>query len=396
MSLPIQLRATRRIRPGRFFGAAPIRLRLPRKRQARILQPATEVGVPSHHSFRGQPRAMDPKVPAGERADASESPLVLLVNDEEWTARSLDAVLRPRGYSVLLAYTAQQGIELSRKTRPDCILVDYGLPDMTGADLSARLREIPTVRASTPLFVISTRSIPRPERLHCLRNGAWDVLQLPFDTEEFLLRMERFGDAKRDADRALEGGHVDPWTGLYNSLGLTTRLREILAEAVRHDRPLACVAVGFDGRSAESPADLEDRPAHGFVRENDGPTPDRDEQRSRDQGIAQTLASVTRISDIIARIGKNDFVVVAPSTDEQGARRLADRLLDAFRRERSTSDVAVQEDLHPRAGYHASRHPAPEGLRPDDFLTRATHALRRAQADDDGSWIRGFDPSELD
>ena len=327
------------------------------------------------------------------RTRVDGSPLVLLVNDEEWTARSLDTVLRPNGYAVLLAYTGQQGLDLASKVRADCILIDYGLPDMTGADLAERLRKIPTIRPSTPILVISGQSLPRADRLRCLENGAWDVLKLPFDTDEFLVRLDRYLGAKRDADFALDQGHVDPLTGLYNVQGLTKRVRELLADAVRHDHPLACVALGLsDLRGADAGGAVE---AGGEGTENAaaGSTAAQSEEAARTaEVVARVLAAVTRVSDVVARVGNDDFVIVAPSTNEQGAQRLADRLFESFETHRADLGLPKTEGPSLRAGYHALDHPGSGELLPEDLLTRATLALRQAQSGED--WIKAFDFAE--
>lgn len=330
------------------------------------------------------------------RAQVEGSPLVLLVNDEEWTSRSLDTVLRPNGYAVLLAYTAEQGLDLASKVRADCILIDYGLPDMTGAELAERMREIPTVRDSTPLLVISARSLPRPQRLACLENGAWDVLKLPFDTDEFLVRLDRYLGAKRDADLALDQGHVDPLTGLYNVQGLTKRVREILADAVRHDHPLSCVALGLSGTRSEQERERESSGAPSESREEtlDEAAASRDADSDLASAVAKALTSVTRGSDIIARVGNDDFVIVAPSTNEEGAQRLADRLFEAFEAQRGDLGFPAGSEVDLRAGYHAMNHPQNGELLPEDLLTRATLALRQAQAEDHGEWIKAFDHAE--
>lgn len=327
-------------------------------------------------------------------AQVEGSPLVLLVNDEEWTARSLDTVLRPNGYAVLLAYTGQQGLDLAAKVRADCILVDYGLPDMTGADLVERIRSMATVRESTPILVVSTRSLPRPTRLECFEAGAWDVLKLPFDTDEFLIRIDRYVGAKRDADVALEQGHVDPLTGLYNVQGLTRRVTEILADAARHDHPLACLALSLTGTSAESDPVKATRMLEDAVREGARGAAGDEPRASSVESIAKALAGVTRVSDIVARVGNDDFVIVAPSTDEEGAQRLADRLFETLEAHRTQSGVPGIDTTNLRAGYHAMNHPKPGDILPEDLLTRATLALRQAQAEESGERIRAFDFSE--
>lgn len=285
------------------------------------------------------------------------TPLVLVINDEEWTTRSIESILKPRGYAVLMAYTGRQGLELASKIRPDLLLVDLRLPDVTGTDLCARLRELPTVRPSTPMLLFTSGSIERNERLAAFRSGAWGILQPPFHPEELLAQLEPFVAAKRDADQAFETAHLDPLTGFYNMRGLLRRVVEITADTARSRRPLACVALGpmrrGDGEEDEAPTEE-------FVR-----------------SLGNILLSVTRLSDAVGRMGDDDFVIVAPGTDETGAARLVERIGEAI--ENGSGQDAGLRDLDLKAGYYAARGEGSDTVVPEELLRRATDALRKAQ-----------------
>jgi two-component system, cell cycle response regulator len=291
-----------------------------------------------------------------DRSRVLGTPLVLVINDEEWTTRSIESILKPRGYAVLMAYTARQGLELASKIRPDLLLVDLRLPDMVGTDLCARLRELPTVRPSTPMLLFTSGAMERAERLAAFRAGVWGVLQPPFNPEELLAQMEPFIAAKRDADAAIETSHLDPLTGFYNMRGLLRRVVEITADTARSRRPLACVALGSaqpDGNGAGASPE--------FVR-----------------AVGNILLSVTRLSDAVGRMGDDDFVIVAPGTDEEGAARLVERIAQAV-------DEGAEESLdlkglkNLRAGFYAAAGSGPGTVVPEELLRKATESLRRAQ-----------------
>ena len=67
-------------------------------------------------------------------------PIVLLIEDQEWTARSLESILGPNGCAVFKAYTGHQGLDILRRVIPDLILVDCHLPDMTGTQVLRQLK----------------------------------------------------------------------------------------------------------------------------------------------------------------------------------------------------------------------------------------------------------------
>ena len=64
------------------------------------------------------------------REKAPVPPLVLIANDQEWSARSLESILGPNGYSVIRAYTGQQALDRARTAHPDLIILDAQMPDM--------------------------------------------------------------------------------------------------------------------------------------------------------------------------------------------------------------------------------------------------------------------------
>lgn len=294
-----------------------------------------------------------------------ETPLVLLINDEEWTTRSLESILRPEGYAVLTARSGKQGLELASKVRPDLLLVDLRLPDVTGIDLCAQLREQVTIRPSTPILLFTSGPVRRQDELDALEVGAWGILTPPFDSKELLARLRPFIAAKRDADKALEACFLDPSTGFYNLQGLIRRVTELSAETTRGHRPLACLVLG----PALDDADLPGEHVDAMPSE---PEPGRSFQ--------DVLLTSTRLSDVVGRVGESDFVIVAPDTDQDGAVRLAERLLLAVD-EQSERDLDLAR-LRMRAGLYAVSGSEPDTVVPQEFLRRATAALREAQSNE--------------
>ncbi|MEQ1858060.1 MAG: response regulator [Longimicrobiales bacterium] len=299
------------------------------------------------------------------------TPLVLLVDDQEWTSRSIESILKPKGHVVLKAYTGQQALDLVQKVSPDALLVDVHLPDIDGIDLVRQLKASPTIHSSTPILMITGGSVGRAERLEALGAGAWDILTHPVDPNELLLRMETFVRAKQDADRVRDEGLTDPGTGFYNARGILKRAKEIGADAVRFDRPLTCVAFGPN--------------SFGMTGQVDEAILDIITER-----VAAALRSVTRVSDTVGKLGPGEFIVVAPGTDEGGAVRLADRVFEAIEASRQGPDMIDPQILRQvRAGVSATK--GDEPATPEDLLLRATVALRKAQADDGSFRVRAYD-----
>jgi CheY-like chemotaxis protein len=92
-----------------------------------------------------------PELPA---LAASKNLRILVVEDNHDSADSLRKLLELCGYSVTVAYSSREGLDAARKTRPDIVLCDIGLPDSDGYALAAALRSNP-VTASARLIAVT-------------------------------------------------------------------------------------------------------------------------------------------------------------------------------------------------------------------------------------------------
>jgi two-component system KDP operon response regulator KdpE len=124
-------------------------------------------------------------------------PLVLLVEDEPPLRRFLRAALTARGFRLVEAETVAAAQIAATSQSPDLILLDLGLPDGDGIDLTRSLREWTEV----PILVISARGRDA-DKVLALDAGADDYVTKPFGVEELLARMRV---ALRHAARARGG-----------------------------------------------------------------------------------------------------------------------------------------------------------------------------------------------
>lgn len=131
---------------------------------------------------------------------AAPAPLVLLVEDEPQMRRFLRATLPRHGYRLVEAETASSALLEASTRAPDLILLDLGLPDLDGVEVTRRLREW----SATPIIVISARG-QETDKVEALDAGADDYLTKPFGTDELLARMRV---ALRHRLRAAEGAET--------------------------------------------------------------------------------------------------------------------------------------------------------------------------------------------
>ncbi len=130
-------------------------------------------------------------------------PLVLVVEDEPEMRKFIRATLTSRGYRLLEAERASEGMQLLTSHNPDLVLLDLGLPDSDGIDLTRQLREWSRV----PVIVLSARG-REDDKVAALDAGADDYLTKPFGVNELLARMRV---ALRHAEAARGGAEVQSY-----------------------------------------------------------------------------------------------------------------------------------------------------------------------------------------
>jgi diguanylate cyclase (GGDEF)-like protein len=304
------------------------------------------------------------------------TPLVLIANDQEWSARSLESILGPNGYSVVRAYTGQQALERARTAQPDLIILDAQMPDMHGFEVCRALRNDPRFSATTPIVITTSGPSGRTQRLEAYQAGAWEFLGQPLDGESLLLKLNTFLASKREVDSLREESLLDQRTGLYNMRGLARRAKEIGAEAFRRRDPLACVVFSPE---AEDEADEE--------------ALDSEDQRMSDQ-VGLLFRQAGRASDAIGRLGQNEFAIIAPATGPEAALRLVRRLGGAV--ESSPLPVRGGERcVRVRAGYCAVADFAESSVDAVELLLRATTAVRDLKREGDAERVRAFEQVPL-
>lgn len=115
---------------------------------------------------------------------SDEKELILLIEDEPQMRRFLRITLESHGYRFVEAGTAQEGLMQASMRNPDVVLLDLGLPDLDGLEVTERLREW----TQTPIIVISARE-QEQDKVKALDAGADDYLTKPFSAGELMARV---------------------------------------------------------------------------------------------------------------------------------------------------------------------------------------------------------------
>lgn len=109
---------------------------------------------------------------------------VLVIDDEQPIRRFLTTSLGVHGYQVFEAADGQTGLAAVVNYRPDLVILDLGLPDFDGAEVTVRLREWSQI----PIIILSVRD-QEQDKIAALDAGADDYLTKPFGIGELLARM---------------------------------------------------------------------------------------------------------------------------------------------------------------------------------------------------------------
>jgi two-component system KDP operon response regulator KdpE len=120
--------------------------------------------------------------------------VVLIIEDELQIRRFLRATLASHGFQIVEATTGQAGLQQAIEQPPDLVLLDLGLPDIDGLEVTQRLREWSKV----PIIVLSARN-QEHDKIAALDAGADDYLTKPFGVGELMARIRV---ARRHADQA--------------------------------------------------------------------------------------------------------------------------------------------------------------------------------------------------
>jgi two-component system KDP operon response regulator KdpE len=127
-----------------------------------------------------------------------EKELILLIEDEPQMRRFLRITLRSQGYRLVESETGNDGLAQAATRNPDVVLLDLGLPDLDGLEVTKRIREW----TQTPIIVISARE-QEQDKIHALDAGGDDYLTKPFNAGELLarIRVALRHASRRDADQ---------------------------------------------------------------------------------------------------------------------------------------------------------------------------------------------------
>ena len=109
---------------------------------------------------------------------------VLIVDDERAIRRYLHAALNAHGYIIYEGINGQEALSMAAAERPDLLILDLGLPDIDGVEVTRQIREW----SQLPIIILSVRE-QEGDKVAALDAGADDYLTKPFSTGELMARI---------------------------------------------------------------------------------------------------------------------------------------------------------------------------------------------------------------
>lgn len=109
---------------------------------------------------------------------------ILVIDDEETTVQLIAMLLERRGFEVIKAYRAEEGLRKAYRHQPELVLLDIMMPDMDGWEVCKRLREMSDI----PIIFLTARGEVR-DVVRGLEMGADDYVVKPYDNDELIARV---------------------------------------------------------------------------------------------------------------------------------------------------------------------------------------------------------------
>jgi len=265
-------------------------------------------------------------VPAGLSRDSWEQTLKVLVADDSPLYRKLvKETLSGKQYEIVLAKSGSHAMMLLSKEHFPLVITNWMMPDMNGIELCEHIRSNP--QQSYTYVIMLTGETEKSKVVRGLAAGADDYLTKPFDSGELLARVgvgRRIINLQRQMEsknRLLEElALTDALTGLPNRRAIEEWAPRQLSGAARHGYSFWVAMADLD--KFKSVNDAYGHEAGDIIIKR----------------FAQILRGDCRASDMCARIGGEEFVILLTHTSREGVLTLLERLRQQMESQRFMFD----------------------------------------------------------
>jgi two-component system, cell cycle response regulator len=253
-----------------------------------------------------------------ETMNPSSQPFTVLAVDDSAIYRKLvEHSLSEQEYEVLYAKNGREALDLFAEHKPAVVITDWSMPDISGLELCRRIRQ--DFQGFHSHLILLTSNSDKEQVVEGLAAGADDYLTKPFHSGELVARVavgRRIAALHREiqAKNHLleEMALTDALTGLPNRRAVDVWASRELSAAARHDFAFWVVMADLDS----------------FKKVND--TYGHDAGDSVLKTFAEILKTHTRQSDLCARLGGEEFLVMMTHSDRGGTKTAVERIRKQF------------------------------------------------------------------
>jgi diguanylate cyclase (GGDEF)-like protein len=231
---------------------------------------------------------------------------ILVVDSNEVNLALLVAMLESEGYVVS---TATDGLEALAKIageKPNIVLLEVMIPKLDGFEVCRRIKADPATAVIPVIILTALSSVDDLAR--GFEAGADDFVTKPVNGPAFMARVRAQLRRKRDYEHILEQSRADPLTGVFNRGYFDAHAPRLAARCRPARQSLSVLMIDVDNLKQVNDA-------HGHS--------------AGDRVLKQIVDRVTsalRPSDLLARMGGDEFAVVMPETDLDAALQIAERV----------------------------------------------------------------------
>lgn len=243
------------------------------------------------------------------------SPAILIVDDDQNTRVTLADILIEKGYRTQCVDSLAHAREAVQKEAYQVVLLDLQLPDGLGIEF---LKEVKKSQEHLQVLILTGFS-SMDSAIAALNEGAFAYLQKPIRYEELfnflqkaLLLQRLASENNRLIEQLTRLTVIDSHTGLYNHRYLQERLAQELQRAKRHVLPLSVLMLDIDYFKS-----LNEVYGHQYA----------------DYILAEfgkLLLRMVRSNDVVTRYGGEEFILILPETNKDGAVEFGQRLLSTI------------------------------------------------------------------
>ncbi len=289
---------------------------------------------------------------------------ILIIDDEIKISRNLKQQLSEEDYEITVAQDGNSGLEAIKSGSFDLIITDLFPEDVDGCNIMDFISE----HSPETLVIVMTAHASVESVVTALRSGAYDYIVKPVRMEIVKQIVRRACDRIELQKHLMEATRqlhllaiTDALTGLYNLRYFKERLTEEFERTKRYAQPLSCVMIDLDG----------------FKQINDTYGHLEGDKLLKD--VSRIIKKSIRSSDLLARYGGDEFVLLLPQTPSDKACLLAERIQKAITNNLSSSYQEHGSSLTISLGI--STLPNPDINEEEElvsFADRALYAAKRA------------------